>query len=167
MPVVKGKLERKKREREEDLDLKKTAEAAAEGFDAEADGFYEAGGTLTKKASGGKSLDPCVQKVMVVSTECLTEKTRELLTADSFLPELRRDPDLPVFYPCGRVEERGTEGTYGWFVLAAGHDDDEDAAAKLPEDLLAGLRFASANGCDWIRYDRDADVPEGFPIPGK
>lgn len=50
---------------------------------------------------------------------------------------------------------------YGWFVSA--RDVDEPTRSRLPDDLLAAMKFARERGFDHILFDCDADSVEALP----
>ena len=51
---------------------------------------------------------------------------------------------------------------YGYMVLARLFDAGEERCHS--DSLEKLLEFARTQGCDWIRFDRDADHIEGFTI---
>ena len=53
-------------------------------------------------------------------------------------------------------------GPLPWGYMIYAHD--EDCLETMPPDLWACFMFARANGCDYIRFDRDADEIEELPV---
>lgn len=50
---------------------------------------------------------------------------------------------------------------YGWFVAAK--VQAHDGSSTVPDDLLAVLRFAQDQGCDYVLFDRDGPFVDGLP----
>lgn len=53
-------------------------------------------------------------------------------------------------------------GEYGYMILARELDADEQR--QHSDNLEKLFVFAREQGCDWIRFDRDADEIEGFTV---
>lgn len=53
------------------------------------------------------------------------------------------------------------KGPYGWFVYAR---ENEYGVDDVPKDLLAVLKKARENECEWIMLDRDEEPIEGLPV---
>jgi hypothetical protein len=52
----------------------------------------------------------------------------------------------------------GFGGEYGWFLWC-----QEDPDPEIPEELQAVFNFAREHGCDYVLFDRDGELLEGFP----
>lgn len=54
---------------------------------------------------------------------------------------------------------------FGWFVYVPADLDLIDVAGmELPADLLACIKSAHAQDCDYLLFDRDADPIEDLPL---
>jgi len=82
-----------------------------------------------------------IQKVLVVSTGNLSTATRADMAASAPGP--------------------GIAWEYGWWVWAAPREDRCDGI-ETPADLQAALDLGLAYGCEWVRFDADADAAEGL-----
>lgn len=82
-----------------------------------------------------------ISHVLAASTAHITQRTAEQLEYNA----------LPVV----AYDKNG----YGWFILCVGFGDWEES---IPEDLLQIMKFAGANGCDWLSLDAYAPIIEGL-----
>ena len=84
-------------------------------------------------------------KMLVLSTSHVTAATARLL---DHTPR----PDWPV--------SGGPHGLYGWFCYA----HDEDPQGNIPLEMMNVFWFARENECDYVLFDRDADVIDELPV---
>jgi hypothetical protein len=101
-----------------------------------------------------------IEKMLVLSTGHLTEKTANALDHFAFVKRPGR-PTLmpgwlvrPIVYP---------HGEYGWLIPVVGDiSDDHTIRAHLPAELLDCIIKAEDAECSWLLFDRDADRIDGL-----
>ena len=82
-----------------------------------------------------------ISHVLAASTAHIKQRTAEQLEYNAF--------------PVVAYDKNG----YGWFILCVEFDDWKE---DVPEDLFQLMKFAEANGCDWLNLDADAPIIEGL-----
>ena len=82
-----------------------------------------------------------ISKVLAASTAHISKETAEKLEHNAF-----------------QVVAYDKNG-YGWFILCVGFDDWKK---YIPEDLFQLMKFAEANGCDWLNLDGVCPIIEGL-----
>lgn len=82
-----------------------------------------------------------ISRVLAASTAHISKETAEKLNNEAF--------------PVVAYDKNG----YGWFILCVGFDDWKK---YIPEDLFQLMKFAEANGCDWLNLDGACPIIEGL-----
>jgi hypothetical protein len=109
-----------------------------------------------------------IEKMMCLSTGHVSYETS--VTIGTALIEEKmdyneRDEGLPEWWNNLPVYEHGE---YGWLICIAGDcvehlKADAEAFETFPADLLTVMEHATANGCDWLLLDRDAELIDDLP----
>lgn len=88
-----------------------------------------------------------IEKMLTISIGHITKHTFDLM----------KDDNAGVI--CYPAEEYSL--ICGFFIKVS---DFEDYIDEIPRDLLACLKFAQKQGCDWLRMDCDYDRVSGLPV---
>lgn len=82
-------------------------------------------------------------------SKCLTISTAHI-TEDTSLKIKHKCIELPIY----------DKAEYGWWICAA----DVDIKDNIPSDLLACIKLAHHNGCEWLCIDCDGEVLDCLPV---
>lgn len=87
-----------------------------------------------------------ITRCLTISTAHITKETERVLSGNSYTNEL-----------CLSVYDKAD---YGWWICI---DDDDIDPDTIPADLLACIRLAHANKCEWLCLDCDGEVLDVLP----
>lgn len=109
-----------------------------------------------------------IEKMMCLSIGHVSEETaRTIDTAlvEEVLDYNEREEGLPEWWNNLPIYQHGE---YGWLICLAGDcvehlKADAEAMAVFPKELLAVMEYATANDCEWLLLDRDAEQIDELP----
>ena len=90
-----------------------------------------------------------IERILVLSTAHISESTADEMNAAT--ASTTRFP----------VNVYG-KSDFGWFIFVPSSLEYPDN--RVPEDLQAVLRYARENDCEWIMFDRDADIDGNLQV---
>lgn len=111
-----------------------------------------------------------IEKMMCLSTSHITQQIAE--TIDYSLVAMdTEDANERPFDPEPWVTQLiiYNHGPHGWLIAIAGQIRPEgetegyDYRDGVPPELTACMDYATANGCDWLLLDQDADLIDDLP----
>jgi hypothetical protein len=97
-----------------------------------------------------------IEKMMCLSTGHVTQQTAEDIGSLFNLGVPPKWAQRMVAYP---------HGEYGWLICIAGDTVDHIDLVNdgVPEELYGVMKHAHAHDCEWILFDRDAELIDELP----